>query len=155
MVEAVAAMPSLLPDPPLRYARGVSLVRPVLLCTLLMGGTALACRCTNPSETKVAYQRATAVVRAKVMKLRPMPARRGAKASLAISDAWKRAMPRKLDILSVDLCYYPLRRGEEYVLFLYRDGRDFITTRCSGNQSVDEAEETLSWLSLNGEAMEP
>jgi hypothetical protein len=126
--------------------------RSFLLVVLLTSFAASACRCRPPDEISEAYHRASAVVRGKVVQLTPVPARRGARATVEVRHAWKRPVRSRLKISSLDLCAYPLKKGEEYVLFLMEDGPDLVTTRCTGNQRAAEAGPALQWLHENGSA---
>jgi hypothetical protein len=122
-------------------------VRSVLCLAVFASGEAWGCRCRSPTEVSEAYQRASAVVRGKVVQLTPVPARRGSRAMVAVRQAWKRPVQTRLKVSSLDLCAYPLKKGEEYLLFLMEDGRDLVTTRCTGNQPAALAGPALEWLS--------
>ncbi len=132
----------------------------ILVCGLVLVPPALACRCTEPKSTRVAYVAAQAALVARVLEVRAVPRTDGVTAVLLVSQAWKKDLPTHLTIVSATTCKYDLLPNREYLLYLAHDpkmleGRDpetYTTGLCLGNQPLPQSNKAVQWLQKHARA---
>ena len=132
----------------------------VFVLAVMLPAPALACRCTEPKSVRGAYQKARAVVVARVLEVHGESRLDGLTAVLSVSQAWKKDVPPQLTIVSGTTCRYDLEPNRDYLLYLTHDpkmlgGRDdetYTTGICLGNKPLAEAKKAVEWLQKNGRA---
>jgi hypothetical protein len=119
----------------------------VLLVVLTATIAAFPCRCIQAS-LKTYYQRADAVVTAKVLSV--STSTEGDELTtvkLEIIDAWKKDLPKEIEVVTGTSCIYIFQTGEEHLLYLKnRTSNNFTTMRCWGNLPLDKSQRSLNWL---------
>jgi hypothetical protein len=128
----------------------------LMVCVwFLLPVESLACRCTEPKSPEIAYQRATAVVIAEVVRLQPRKEIDGIEVDLRVMKAWKKKdLPQTLTIFSGTTCQYQMEPGGQYLLYLGHDEKmqprgqkyAYTTGRCLGSGPLSESSLAVNWL---------
>ncbi|HEY0458477.1 MAG TPA: hypothetical protein VGC97_04945 [Pyrinomonadaceae bacterium] len=123
----------------------------VLLVLLTAAVAAFPCRCV-PASLKTYYQRADAVVTAKVISVSTSTeGERLTTANLEILDAWKTDLPKQIEVITGSSCVYSFQTGEKHLLYLQKTPADkFSTMRCQGNLPLNKSQKSLNWLKKYG-----
>jgi hypothetical protein len=130
--------------------RKLPLVLGTVFAVLAFQAPAFACRCTPPSEAD-AYARADAVAHVRVENATAPSADGTVTADVAVKEAWKRALPASIRVVTGDDCAYPFVAGREYILYLTAgNGGVFGTNRCQRNSEVSADAGESKWLRQNG-----
>jgi len=121
-----------------------------LFVVLTAAIAAFPCRCV-PASLKTYYGRADAVVTAKVISVSTSAeGDQLTTAKLEVIDAWKKDLPRQIEVVTGSSCIYSFQAGEEHLLYLQNTpSGKFSTMRCQGNLPLDKAQKSLNWLKKN------
>jgi hypothetical protein len=137
----------------------------VLLGFAMIPGSVYACRCKTPA-TRKAYQKADAVVRAVALTIETQ-SDGNQLAIIKVARAWKQNLSEEIKVIAGGAeCGHYFVKGQEYVLYLYKDTNGNYTTRnCVGNKFFNNpdlpsnfaalAKSDLVWLDKYGKAGKP
>lgn len=118
---------------------------------------AFACRCLEPASTAIAYQNATAVVRAWVDSVEGLgDSPEGAVAHVSVKEAWKAEVSEDIQVSTQTTCAFDFQPSTEYLLFLYPGTKtgQWSTRICVGNQPIEQAAPALDWLRRNANKLD-
>ena len=129
--------------------RFLSKLAVTLFLVLTATGTVFPCRCVNASLNAY-YRRADAVVTAQVVSV-STDAAQNTTARLEISEAWKKALPSAVEVITGSTCAYEMQAGESHLLYLQAaSAGQFSTMKCQGNLPSDQAGKSKNWLKRYG-----
>jgi hypothetical protein len=134
------------------YSKFILLVLVILTAAV----AAFPCTCVSAS-LKTYYKRADAVVVAKVISVSNLTEGEvSITAKLEIIDAWKKMLPKQIEVISGSSCMYNFQVGEKHLLYLQKaEANRFSTIQCQGNLPFDKSRNSLNWLKRYGKKSRP
>jgi len=96
---------------------------------------------------QIAYRSESAVVVVKIVSTTPGGSPTGTLIRAEVLDAWKRQISVTININTDTDCAYPVKSGEDYLLFLAQDhSHHYSTERCFGNLEKATSANAVKWL---------
>ncbi|MDR1227922.1 MAG: hypothetical protein LBK55_02715 [Azoarcus sp.] len=124
-----------------------------LLAISLSAEIAFACRCVELGVRR-AYADADAVALLHIEAVSALPTG-VSQARANVSRTWKTGLPTSVVVSTsdIDMCEYPLREGDDLLLYLKHDGKGLWETyKCWGNLPKARASKRIEWLDRYGKS---